>query len=203
MGRKRVRKSAPVADEERSESPWPAPPHRPAKYWFNCYNGRTDVNLSVGWGTIDAAGEWLKLLCGNEKVEWTRGRRNEFTIDGGEIVVQCEQLEEVYEHSGEFEMPEPYGAEIEAFLTGDRRRALRAGHEVDGRVAAKTPQRRPVAGTEGFESAASIAATLGMKASEARGVLRAAGEAKPEGGWVWKVGEEVERIKVVLRKGKR
>ena len=68
------------------------------------------------------------------------------------------------------------------------------------RTKAPRKERQPRASRDDLVDIATIAEEMGMTAREARGILRKSDLPKPEAGWAWSPGLEVDQVKVVLAK---
>lgn len=110
---------------------FPAPPRRPAEYVLACYNGHTNGVLTIGWCTRHATKTWLDCFVPRAnklfgKFEWSAKPRSwlpyrSMLWDKGEIVVDCLELEDIYNYKLnakelEWKLPIPYTTEIEHFL---------------------------------------------------------------------------------------
>jgi len=132
-------------------------------------------------------------------------------LKAGNLTLRCSLLLEVMEHvltpaEQEWELPHPYPESI---------RKLRLGSDYayqprntpatpDGPRPTPSPsrpkERKPKVSRDNLIGIAQIAEEIGMSPREARGILRKSDLPKPEAGWAWTEGLEVNQVKTLLLK---
>ena len=182
---------------------FPSCPSRPSKFGIYFRDLQTGRLAYHGFCTPVAAKSFVDAVIGyvrDEKPNW----KGSDQILVGSLQINSNKLEDIMEVEGSIQLPHPYpgfaariaGRNPEAYIPADTDDAPRE-RKKRPETAAKAPRAKSA---EGSTSASDIAAEIGLEASAARRILRAANVAKP---YAWTDQADINRIRHILEKGRK
>jgi hypothetical protein len=216
MGRRKQRVNedkGEVSKRSRLADPFPSSPTKPPRFVLYCNNHENERQYVVNAFSVYAARKLFDALVGENEVE-PSPLDPDRTMTFGDIDIKSEQMDKILAHQyskeeEEWELPQPYPGDIDAFLTGRRMSKRLDGEEGPKRIAKEgdNPQQvkreaKPKVDRSKFITVQSLAADIGIDPRDARAALRKARVEKPAGGWL---GDETwaKGIRDILVKAKK
>lgn len=206
--RKQTRGKDEVKASGALEPAWSSSPTRNPRYVLYCTNHENERQYVVNSYALYAARKVFAAIVGENEIE-PSPLDPDRTMTFGDIDIKSDQMDDILAHvytSDEeaWELPAPYPADIEAFLTG-RRMSKRV--DGDATAAPERTKREPKPVKERIDRIGKItvqqlADEEGIDPRDARAALRKAGTVKPDGGWL---GDEAwaKGIRTILQAAKK
>lgn len=154
-----------------------------------------------------SAQKFLDLLIEGEEIKL----ETDTLIKAGKLTIKCSQLKKIRDHEltateAEWELPVPFpntAMRIKLGETFEPPEPPPLSEPSSPSPKSKTPkkERKPRTSRDGLISIAQIAEEMSITSREARGILRKREFPKPEAGWAWTEGLEVNQVKTALAKG--
>lgn len=220
-----TKKPKPTLDPSGLPPAFPSSPLRPPKYIFHCYNHERQTHIEgLGLCEMYAAAHFFLAVIGEDKYSWDNAMQ--VTTEGG-IQVRCPELQDIVEYELKtrekvWELPEPYVSQVRLFRDGlpkpatqpvldampkaKLRELQRQAADLDKEA---TGQRKKREGVQrkvrekvvaaGMITAGQLATEMKITPRELRGMLRASGAKKGEGGWLWSRAD-ADKLKKTLGK---
>jgi len=174
------------AYQRRMKMKRPSSPKNLPKHHIRCeYGPRKYTEV---FESTNAAKRFLDVLLNNEpEPKWVT--EDAFTSKGGELKVQCAELEDIWTYEGKkkWEMPDNMAQQLRAFLRGKWDNKSSVTVKAAAIKHKDTPPRGEVKHREinGMTTLASLCDKNGWEPRVVRAAMRKAGWDKPEAGWLW------------------
>jgi hypothetical protein len=208
--RKQARTENEVKTRGALEPAWSSSPTRNPRYVLYCTNHENERQYVVNSYGLYAARKVFDALVGENEIE-PSPLDPDRTMTFGDIDIKSDQMDAILAHvytpeEEAWELPAPYPADIEAFLTG-RRMSKRVdgesltekGERIYKKVVKEVKERVDRTGKITVQQ---LADEEGIDPRDARAALRKAGTVKPDGGWL---GDEAwaKGIRTILQAAKK
>ena len=150
-----------------------------------------------------AAQKFVDLLVADDDITL----QTDTLIKAGMITIKCDRLAEVMDHTltsqeEAWELPTPYPQTAERLRSGEVYEPPEPTTHDEPTAPRQSPrkERKPRVSRDDLVGIAQIAEEMSMTSREARSILRKSDLPKPEAGWAWAEGLEVDQVKAVLGK---
>lgn len=201
MSRKSRKSSRPTQPATGLPPAFPSAPGRNGTYVLYIKRDSQFISAQIFCAEY-AAQKFIDLLVDDNEVML----ETDTLMKAGRLTIKCDRLKRVRDHGmttaeKEWELPVPYPTIALRLRLGETFEPETPGPMGDApapRTKSPKKERKPRASRDDLVGIADIAKAVGITPREARGLLRKSDLTKPDAGWAWPEGDEVDKVKAVL-----